>query len=408
MIHCGHLFLAPDDGNGIERVRFTERALHHGGDVLFLDRPLAFYPGGDIHRGVEVLDRLNEGFCLLRIVLALYADGVRELGEFLVSLFAVRFDDVGQNDRVRISVGHAVEAAERVRDRVDVTDVRTRERHAGEQRRFLHHVPRFLILTVVIGALQIFEHKLCGFNSVFLGVARILAAYVGFDRVGERVHTGSGSDVLGKSHRKERIHDRVMRDEHGIVDGIFLVRVGVGDDGGESRLAARARRGGNGDERRKFLHDAQQPFHLGNGFVGTRHARADALCAVHGRTAAERDDRVALVISVKFEPFLDVRDRGVGDDLVVNGDVEPFRLESVDDGLRHTEAHESLIGDEQRASEALLLGKRGELGKTALSRNLFRHAPGQEVFRDVHHFLETSAIKLVQCIHCVFPPKTES
>ena len=135
----------------------------------------------------------------------------------------------------------------------------------------------------------------------------------------------------------------------------------------------------DGDQRGEFLHDAQDAFHLGDGFAGTGDACADALCAVHGRAAAESDDDVALVVVVELETLFDVGDGGVGDDLVIDGDVQPFRLEAVDDGLRHAEAHEPLVGDEQ---------------------DLLRDAPGQEKHGDVHHLLKTSAIQFVKCIHC--------
>ena len=219
--------------------------------------------------------------------------------------------------------------------------------------------------------------------------------------MGERVHTRGGRDVLGQSYREQRVHNGVVRDEHGVVDGIFLVSVRVGNDRGEGRFAARAGRGGNGDERRKLFQDAQQTFHFGNGFAGTRHTSADALRAVHGRTAAERDDDVAVVVLVKFQPFLDVGDGGIGDDLVIDRNVQSLCLEPVDDGLSHTQAHKPLVGDEQRALEALRFRESGEFRKAALARNLFRNAPGQEIFRHIHHSLETSAIQFVKCIHCL-------
>ena len=158
-----------------------------------------------------------------------------------------------------------------------------------------------------------------------------------------------------------------MGDEDGVVDGIFLVRVGIGDDRRERGFAARTGSGGDGDQRGEFLHDAQDAFHLGDGLAGTGDACADALCAVHGRAAAESDDDVALVVVVELETLFDVGDGGVGDDLVIDGDVQPFRLEAVDDGLRHAEAHEPLVGDEQRALPALLFRKGGEFCEAALA-----------------------------------------
>ena len=93
VIYLGQLFFPPDDGHGVEGVGFLGGAFHHGGDVLFLDGPFALDLGGDVHGGVHILDGLDEGFCLFGVVLALDADGVRELGEFLVDLLAVRVED---------------------------------------------------------------------------------------------------------------------------------------------------------------------------------------------------------------------------------------------------------------------------------------------------------------------------
>ena len=135
----------------------------------------------------------------------------------------------------------------------------------------------------------------------------------------------------------------------------------------------------------------EHAFHLRNGFLGTGDAGADTLCAVHRGAAAERDYDVAVVILVELQTFFDVLNGGVGDNLVENGEFEPFRFESVDDGLSHTEAEKHAVGDEQSALEALAFGKRREFFEAAFAGNLLGHAPRQHKFGDIHYALIASA-----------------
>lgn len=55
----------------------------------------------------------------------------------------------------------------------------------------------------------------------------------------------------GQAARQFGIEHGVIRNEREIVDGVFVARGGIGDNGGEGRFAARSGGGRHGDEQRR-------------------------------------------------------------------------------------------------------------------------------------------------------------
>ena len=69
--------------------------------------------------------------------------------------------------------------------------------------------------------------------------------------MGQRVHSGSSREKRGKADRDFGIQDGISGNKRKVVDGVFMPRFGVGNDGGQSRFAAGSGGRGDGDEKRQ-------------------------------------------------------------------------------------------------------------------------------------------------------------
>ena len=152
--------------------------------------------------------------------------------------------------------------------------------------------------------------------------------------------------------------DGVARDEHKVVDGVFVVRLVVGDHGGERYLASRSRRRGNSDEQGKTTVYAQQTAHLVDRFARLRDARAHPLGAVHGRAATKADDGAAGVLAVQRSRLFHVGDRGVCLGICVNGAADSRLCKRCLERGRQTQARDAGVGHDQDALHSALLEHR--------------------------------------------------
>ncbi len=125
------------------------------------------------------------------------------------------------------------------------------------------------------------------------------------------VHARLSRNGGGQAARKLGVVDRKTRDEHKVVNGVFIVRLVIGDNRRERDFASRTGGSGNRDKQRQKTVDAQQAAHLVDGLVWLRNARPHTLGAVHGRTATKADNDPAAALAIQRRRFLHIRDRGV-------------------------------------------------------------------------------------------------
>lgn len=114
------------------------------------------------------------------------------------------------------------------------------------------------------------------------------------------------------------------------------MRFGVGNDCRKRCFAARARRCGDCNERRKFVtceHDLQHAFHLRNGLLGASDSCTDTFCTIHCASAAESDDCVTTVLMIHLQAVFDVLNGRIGHDVVIAAALHAFRLASFHDGI---------------------------------------------------------------------------
>ena len=110
---------------------------------------------------------------------------------------------------------------------------------------------------------------------------------------------GQAARKLGVAHRK-------ARDKHKVVNGVFIVRLVIGDNRRERDFASRTGGSGNRNKQRQETVDAQQATHLVDGLVWLRDTCPHALGTVHGRSSAKADNGLAVVLSIQGRRFLHV------------------------------------------------------------------------------------------------------
>ena len=214
--------------------------------------------------------------------------------------------------------------------------------------------------------------------------------------MGERVHTRGRGQHRRQAARQLRVEHSVIRDEREIVDRVFVMRGGIGDDGGEGRLAARSGGGRRGDEQRRAPEDAQQAAHALHRLARLGDACADDFRAIHHRAAADRDDRLRMRGKVERAPFLDVRDGGVRHGLVVDGAGDGGRFQRVFQPARQAERADGSVRHQQDGGNLLFRQQRNDGGEPV---ELHRLAIGQDGERRAEDRLIGAAEEGVGFIH---------
>ena len=96
------------------------------------------------------------------------------------------------------------------------------------------------------------------------------------------IHTRLPRNGRRQPARKLGVVDCKTRDEHKIVNGVFIVRLIIGDNRRKRDLASRTGGSRNRNKQRQETVDTQQATHLVDGLVWLRNARPHTLGAVHG------------------------------------------------------------------------------------------------------------------------------
>ena len=282
---------------------------------------------------------------------------------------------------------HAVESAEVMGYSVDVADISSRERDARIVRSEEHLLSCVEILTVLVSLFEVLEDELGGDFCLLGGVLGVGVAYVGFNRVGQSVHTGGRSDVGRKTDCKLGIENCVLRTEHGIVERILLVGLGVGNNGGESGLGAGAGGGGNREERRQLLAYFELSAHLLNSLIRADDSCSRTLGAVHRRTAAESDEALAAVVKIELADFFDIVYRGVRLSLVIDDIIDTVCLETLIEAVEQVESGKTLVGDDHHLRQTLLLDDLRQLLDGAGAGDYLGRSPVKEVDGDPENAL---------------------
>ncbi|MNY24593.1 hypothetical protein D3C86_1583230 [compost metagenome] len=146
-----------------------------------------------------------------------------------------------------------VEPAQLVRHGVDVAQRSIVEGHAGQKLRVGHVFPGAHVVTLGNGSAQVGRDQLHRLDCTGIGDRRCRRRHVGFDRVGQRVHTGGRGQALGHACHQRRIVDRQQWGDVTVDDGHFHVPHFVGNDAETGHFTRRAGGGIDRDQRHLWL-----------------------------------------------------------------------------------------------------------------------------------------------------------
>ena len=296
-----------------------------------------------------------------------------------------------------------IQTAERVRDGVHIADTGAGEREACLEGGDHHVLTGLEILAVRIGDLEVIEDELDGLfgkAQALLGVVR--PADVRLDRVGKRVHAGGRSRARRQADGQLRIENGIQRHELEIHERVLVVRLAVGDDGGDRRLTAGSGRRRDGDDRRHGLADTHDTGHVVAALFRAGNAGSRTLGRIHRAAAAESDKAAAAGLHVLRTDLLDRGHGGVGLDLAEHLVGHTGLLERREE-LRSERLDHVRTGDDHDLFHTALAEHVRYLFKTAGTGEHDRLAPMQAAHTDVKHLLVGAVISFFQSIHNVFP-----
>ena len=114
------------------------------------------------------------------------------------------------------------------------------------------------------------------------------------------IHSGSCRDFRRQTAGHLRIKDCITRDQVQIHQCIFVMCIGIRNDGCDGGLRTGTCRSRNGNKRRNPSHDPQKSCHLSNGCSGPNHTGSSTFGCVHGGAAADGDESVAFVFKIQL------------------------------------------------------------------------------------------------------------
>ena len=157
----------------------------------------------------------------------------------------------------------AVLTAQTVCYGVYISDITFGKCSTGQIRGAEHFFSCRPVFAVFIGDREILEDQLDRFDRGFSGLLRGGAADICFDRMCQGIHAGCSGKLWRQTDGNFRFQNGVVRDQAEIVDRVFVMGIGIGDDGGKGCLASGSGSGGNGDQQGQLVHDMKDAFHLG-------------------------------------------------------------------------------------------------------------------------------------------------
>ena len=187
-----------------------------------------------------------------------------------------------QDDRVGQAVRNPVTSAQAVCDGMNVSNIGARKGNTRLIRRRKHIATRTHVIAMLIGLEQIVMDELDRLTRHLTRIGRGASPDKGLNGMRQGVHARLPRNGGGQAARKLGVVHRKARDEHKVVNRVFVVRLVIGNYRRKRDFASRTGGSGNGDEQRQATMNPQQAAHLVDGLVWLRNACAHALGAVHG------------------------------------------------------------------------------------------------------------------------------
>ena len=266
-----------------------------------------------------------------------------------------------QDDRVGQAVRNPVTPAQAVCDGMNVSNIRARKGNTRLIRRQKHIATSAHVVTILIGLEQIVVDELHRLSRHLARIGRGASPDKRLDGMRQGVHARLPRNGSGQTARKLGVVDCKTRDEHKVVNGVFVVRLVIGNYRRKRDFASRTGGSGNGDEQRQATMNPQQAAHLVDGLVWLRNACAHALGAVHGRSSAKADNGPAGALSVQGRRFLHIRDRRVRTRFGIDRNANPPGCERRLERCREPQTGNAGIRHDKDLLDRALLKHRGHI-----------------------------------------------
>ena len=208
---------------------------------------------GDSQGLVHAVDPIDKGLGRKTVLRgsrrnARHASKIGKLGGGGVTISAKH---VRQDDRVGQAVRNPVTPAQAVCDGMNVSNIGAGKRNARLIRRRKHIAARTHVLAMLIDLEQIVADELDRPTRHLARVGRGATADKGLDSMRQGIHTRLPRNGRRQPARKLGVVDRKTRDEHKVVNGVFIVRLIISDNRRERDFASRTGGGGNRNKQRQ-------------------------------------------------------------------------------------------------------------------------------------------------------------
>ena len=181
--------------------------------------------------------------------------------------------------------------------------------------------------------------------------------------MGQRIHTGGGSQTLGHGGHHVGVDHSDLGDIVSVHADELALLLHVGDDVVDGDLGSSTGGGGHCNGEHCVLLGGSNAFQRADvRKLGVIDDDADGLCGIHGGAAADGHDAVSLGSLEGSHAVLHVSDGGVRLDLAVNSVGKVCSIQQVGDLFGNAKLDQVGVG----ADESLLVAAGGQLGNDVL------------------------------------------
>ena len=270
-----------------------------------------------------------------------------------------------QDDGAGNAMRGVVQSRQTVCHAVDNAQANIGETHAGNVLTQSHAFAPFR--GVLHSAAQALADQLDGFQMEHIGDDAVTLGDVTLNGMGQRIHTGGGSQTLGHGGHHVGVDHSDLGDIIGVHADELALLLHVGDDIVDGDLGSSTGGGGHCNGEHCVLLGGSNTFQRADvRKLGVIDDDADGLCGIHGGAAANGHDAVCTGNLEGLNAVLYVLNRRVRLDLAVNGIREADLVQKIRHLLRNAELQKVRI----RANKSFFVAARLKLLRNLFNRTL--------------------------------------
>jgi len=195
----------------------------------------------------------------------------------------------------------SIQSADRMADRMNISDSSSCKCPSCIKRRLLHLLSRLDIASVFIYFQQIFIDQSDSFPAQFpLCITVIFIICIRFHRMTQSIHPRHSGNVRRQSQRQFGIEHRILWHKPQIIDRRLMVRRCIRDNCRYRRFRAGSCRCRNRKQHRNLLDNPKQPLQLPYLSVRSCDTRSNRFRTVKRRSSAQRKHTVTPIFQKHF------------------------------------------------------------------------------------------------------------